>query len=767
MTERNPLPGEEHRPVTSGATRQAHGKGGPSHILATASLADERTRVLKHGDTFAVFDHYGDIKPGGLGEQGLYHDGTRFLSCLLLDLDGHRPFFLSSTVRDENDQLSVALTNPDLCGEEQVRLPLGTLHLAWKKFLWRAACYQQLRIKNHGLDPVDISLALHFAADFADIYEVRGLKRQARGEDLPPEVSSDRVVLGYRGLDGVVRRTHLEFTPAPSHLNTAAAQLNLSLRPQQEAAFTVAVGCERPTEPKKGSDSLNSRGLTPCSAPPAAERQPAAARLLAFNAARTEAETDLQRYTAWSCHLHTSNGQVNAWINRAVSDLHMMTTQLPTGPYPYAGVPWFNTPFGRDGIITALACLWLRPDLARGVLAYLAATQATEIIPEQDAEPGKVLHETRKGEMAALKEMPFGRYYGSVDGTPLFVLLAGAYYERTGDRAFVESLWPNLEAALRWLDDYGDRDGDGFVEYHRQAAGGLVHQGWRDSDDAIFHADGTLADGPIALCEVQGYVYAARRAGALVAEVLGRSEQAAALAQQAELLRTRFDRAFWCEELSSYALALDGNKRPCRVRSSAAGQCLFTGIAAPDRAWRLARTLLDGRSFSGWGVRTIAASEARYNPMAYHNGAVWPHDNALIAQGLARCDCGDLALQLWTGLFEASLYFDLHRMPELFCGFPQDPGEGPIAYPVACAPQAWSAGSVFLLFQACLGLNISGPQRQVCFTRPHLPAALQELRIHNLEVRGATVDLALVRHEQDVGVNVLRRDGPMEILVAK
>jgi len=715
------------RAVAEGDVRPAVSQGG---------VAD-RTRVLKHGDTFAVFDHRGDITRGGLGEQGLYHHGTRHLSRFRLDLDGRPPFFLSSTVRDENDQLAVALTNFDVVQNGEVRVPHRTLHLALKTFLWDGTCYQQLRIKNHGLESVAGSVDLHFAADYADVFEVSGKRRKARGEDLSPEVTADRVVLGYRGLDDLLRRTILAFAPAPTMLTASTATFRFSLRPQDELVLQAAVACER------GSS---------------------AARLLLFEDARSESECEFGRYRAWSCHFRTSNGQINAWVDRAVSDLHMMTTALPTGPYPYAGVPWLNTPFGRDGIITALECLWVRPSLARGVLGFLASTQATHLVSEEDAEPGKILHESRRGEMATLREVPFGRYYGSVDATPLFVLLAGAYYERTGDRDFIKTLWPNIEAALAWIDRHGDRDDDGFVEYQRQSSDGLLHQGWKDSDHAVFHADGSLAEGPIALCEVQGYVYAARRAAATIALMLGRAERAAELTRQAEALRNRFEAMFWCEDLSTYALALDGQKRPCRVRTSNAGQCLFTGIVHPERATRLARTLLGPDSFSGWGVRTLAAGEARYNPMSYHNGSVWPHDNALIAHGLARYGLGDLALQIWTGQFEAGMYFDLHRVPELFCGFPQDPGEGPITYPVACAPQAWSAASVFLLFQACLGLTIDGLERRVYLTRPRLPASLDELRIHNLEVGDATVDLLLRRHEHDVGVNVLRRDGDVQLM---
>ena len=710
-----------------------------SHVLTTSSFADERSRVLKHGDTFAVFDHHGRIKPGGLGEEGLYHEGTRFLSRLVMELEDKPLIVLGSTVSKENGHLAVALTNPDLIEAGKTVLPFGTLHIAVKTFLWKSVCYREIRVKNYGPHTVRAEFSIHFSADYADIFEIRGMKRKARGMDLDPEVREDSVVLGYRGLDNVVRRTALCFSPVPAQLSSATARFNHILHAREETKHDIRVTCEHE------SSSIH---------------------VLSFDNARHESQAEAERYRAWACHLETANGQMNAWFDRATSDLQLMTTELPTGPYPYAGVPWFNTPFGRDGLLTALECLWLRPSLARGVLAYLASTQAVDTIPAQDAEPGKILHEVRFGEMAALGEMPFGRYYGSVDATPLFVLLAGAYYQRTGDLEFSRSLWPNIEAALGWIDAFGDRSGRGFVEY-RQSTNGLLHQGWKDSDDAIFHADGTPALGPIALCEVQAYVYAARRAAATVATALGRNDYASELGRKAEVLQRKFESAFWCEDLSTYAIALDGQGQPCRVRTSNAGHCLFAGIAKPDRARRLARTLLNAESFSGWGVRTVAASEVGYNPMGYHTGSVWPHDNALIASGLARYGYGEKALQLLTGQFQAGMHFELHRMPELFCGFAQDSGESPVLYPVACAPQSWSAASVFLLFQACLGLEISGVERQIYFTRPQLPASLGELRIHNLEVAGSTIDLRLVKQEHNVEVNVIRRGGDIQVMVIK
>ena len=480
---------------------------------------------------------------------------------------------------------------------------------------------------------------------------------------------------------------------------------------------------------------------------------------MALEVARDQAAAEHGRYQAWQCRLTSVNGQFNVWFNRAVADLHMLVTALPTGPYPYAGLPWFNTPFGRDGLITALESLWMRPDLARGVLSYLAATQATAFEPDQDAEPGKILHETRSGEMATLKEMPYGKYYGSVDATPLFVVLAGEYYERTADIATIERLWPNLVAALDWIEKCGDVDGDGLVEYARNTPRGLLHQGWKDSDDAICHADGSPADGPIAVCEVQGYVFAAWQAGAKLAGALGRFDDASAFQTRARAVQKRFEEVFWCAEIATYALAVDGAKRPCRVRSSNAAHCLFTGIADPGHASEVARTIFHPDVFSGWGVRTLACGEARYNPLSYHNGSVWPHDNALIAWGLARFGETKAAARLLAGLFEAGQYFDLNRMPELFCGFDRHAGVGPIPYPVACSPQAWSAASVFLLIQASLGLKIDAAAARVVFSRPALPASLPELRIFDLEVAGGRVDLLLTRHDEDVSVRVLRRSG--------
>jgi glycogen debranching enzyme len=705
------------------------------YILATASAAEE-SRVLKMGESFGIFDRYGDILQYGLGEQGIYHEGTRFLSYLELRLGNIRPFLLSSMIKEDNVLFTVDLTNPDVYVDGTVALRRGDLHLYRSKFIWQAVCYERLELVNYSLSPVEISFAIRFDADFADIFEVRGVKREKRGRRLEDEIDANRVTLSYLGLDDIVRQTIIEFSPAPDKLASAEASFHRVFDPKKHEAFLISYACK-------------SNHFVPVRRP--------------VELALKQAEQALSAYKAEECQIRTSNHEFNGWLDRSYADIHMMITDSQ-GLYPYAGVPWFSTVFGRDGILTSWELLWVFPRVARGVLTYLAEQQATEIIFERDAEPGKILHEMRRGEMASLGEIPFNHYYGSTDSTPLFVMLAGAYVARTNDVEFARWLWPHVKRALRWIEEYGDIDGDGFVETLRRSSHGLVQQGWKDSWDSVFYQDGTLTEAPLALCEVQGYVYAAKHAAAEIARLLGHSEEAVRFVSEAELLKKQFNQVFWCDELSTYVLALDQQKRPCRVRASNAGHCLFAGIATDEYAARTAKTLMSEDFFSGWGIRTLSANEARYNPMSYHNGSVWPHDNAVIAAGFARYGLKEPISKVITGLFEASIYFEMHRLPELFCGFPRRKGEGPTLYPVACAPQAWAAGSVFLMLQACLGLSVHASEGKVHFDSPVLPECINQIHLKNLRIDPSLLDLVIDRTFQGIGVE--RRQGDVSIVIS-
>ncbi len=707
-------------------------------IAASATLQERRTRTLKHGDTFAVFDQRGDIG-GELGNsEGLYHRDTRILSQFQLSLEEARPLLLSSMTQDDNAVFSADLSNPDLLVDGKIALRREQIHLQRLKFVWSGTCYERLLVKNFSDAPLTVRLTFRFTADFADLFEVRGEQRAAHGT-ASAELTGDRgVLLSYLGLDQVKRDTRLTFEPAPKTLTTGRAIYELTLEPRQTRRIFVRYGVADDSHEWDGRSFY---------------RQMRAARRALRESSERAASVD------------SSNSVFNEIVRRSVSDLYMLITDTPQGPYPYAGTPWFSTPFGRDGLITALMTLWVDPTIAKGVLGFLAATQATGLEPERDAEPGKILHEMRHGEMANLREVPFGRYYGSVDSTPLFVLLLGEYFVRTGDLDTVRALWPNVEAALRWIDTYGDRDGDGFVEYYRQTKEGLANQGWKDSHDAIFHSDGSTAEGPIALCEVQAYVYGAKRHAALLAGALGFHSHGASLQAQAVSLRHRFEEKFWCDDLSIYALALDGAKQPCRVVSSNSGQVLLTGIASPERAQRVADTLLSPGIFSGWGIRTVAHSAARYNPMSYHNGSVWPHDNGLIAMGMARYGQKRAASQVFAALFDAASYMDLRRLPELFCGFVRRPHNAPTQYPVACSPQAWASATTLCLLQATLGLELFDGSREVAFYRPVLPDFIDHVHLRNLRLSGGSVDVLLHRHGNDVAATVTRRDGDVVVVV--
>jgi glycogen debranching enzyme len=686
-----------------------------------------------------VFDTNGDIVGGKDSPDGLYYRDTRYLSRLELRLCGKRPMVLSSTVRNDNAGLSCDLTNPDLHSPGgETLIENDRIHLRRSRFLWDGVCYELLAVRNFDTKPHRLKVELGFAADFCDLFEVRGNKREANGRYEAPRIGSVDVLLAYVGIDDERRETRLRFHPQPEGLTSEAAAWEIELAPSERTRFVFTVSCDRePSDRPLETDFFT-----------------------ALRKVRRHVRSRRKRSTA----IATSNEILNEAVDRSIADLYMLTTEKPEGPYPYAGIPWYSTVFGRDGIITALETLWMDPTIAEGVLRFLADHQATEVKPAVDAEPGKIVHEIRHGEMAALDEIPFGEYYGTVDATPLFLMLAGAYFRRTADIKTARELWPNYEAALDWIDTYGDRDGDGFVEYERQCGKGLANQGWKDSEDSIFHADGTLAQGSIALVEVQGYVYAAWLAVADIAEALRKSDRAASLRDKASALRGRFDEAFFDEELGSYVIALDGDKKPCRVRASNAGHALFTGIALPERAETVVRTLMNGHSFSGWGIRTLATGEPRYNPMSYHDGSVWPHDNALIAAGFARYGFRKEAARVFEGLFSAATAIDVKRLPELFCGFPKQKGRGPVFYPVACSPQAWAAVAPLYLIQSCLGLDFDPAGCRILFDRPMLPAFVDELKLSNLRVGGQHADITLRRSGSQVLVDVLHRTGDVRVV---
>jgi glycogen debranching enzyme len=706
----------------------------PFSVSASVSLQERRYRTLKNGDTFGVFDHGGDMLAVVGSTDGLYFQDTRHLSQFDLTLGGARPLLLSSTLGTDNVMLTSDLSNASASDLGDALPDHGVIHVQRSLFLGDSACHGRIAIRNFAFTRQRVRLALNFKADFADLFEVRGMSRERRGERLPAVLAGDNVTLSYRGLDGLVRATRLAFEPAPETLTAGSAGFDFELEPRGRATIFVDVACA-----------------------PKAMRRPRAAFLAAYVAVKRRLRASALRTAV----IASRNEEFDQTVRRSATDLRMLVTEKPTGPYPYAGIPWFSTAFGRDALITALLTLALDPALAAGVLRFLAQEQATEFNPASEAEPGKILHETRGGEMACLGEVPFRRYYGSVDATPLFVMLAGAYLERTGDVATLGALWPHIDLALGWLDRRADTEG--FITYKRSTEEGLANQGWKDSYDAISHADGTLARGAIALCEVQGYAYSARRAGAAIARRLGDHTRAMALDVKAEQLRRAFEARFWCERLGTYALALDGEGQQCQVRSSNAGHLLMTGIAAPARARRVAEGLMQSRMFTGWGIRTLAADEARYNPMSYHNGSVWPHDNALIALGMAQLGLRTETARLFDAIYAASGEMDLRRLPELFCGFHRRPGQGPTSYPVACTPQAWAAATIPAFVQASLGLSFDPAARVVRFDQPDLPPFIAGLTLRRLSLGDAWVSVVFRRTPGEVSVSVIERVGDIRV----
>ena len=706
------------------------------YILASTFTADLPKLVLKHDEAFLVADRRGDLPDFPDSEFGFYVGGTRFLDRFDLRIHGQRPLVLNAAVSDDNLQVAIDLTNADVREGDAVLVAGRTLHLARRLALYGHELAQTLRIESFATEAVRINLDWCFGADFADVFEVRGLRRERRGNLRPPRVTGGTVRLAYEGLDGVVRASVLSFDPPPIELSATQAIYEMVVPPGSHFDMSVAV---------TGIDG---------DAAAAPQRMP--------DIVRRRREEDARRQ-GQGTRIVTAHEGLNGWLRRSRGDLHMLVTQTSDGLIPYAGIPWFVAPFGRDSLISAHQMLPFEPQIARGTLKFLARYQGTHDEPFTDQEPGRILHELRRGEMAACREIPFLPYYGSVDATPLFVMLLAEYLRWTGDRALVETLWTNLEMALAWLGAGNERL---YLTYARRSPTGLGNQGWKDSHDAIMHESGELASAPIALVEAQGYKYAALLGAAEMFEATGRGD-GAPLCAQARQLRTAFEADFWQERDRYYALALDGSASPCRVVSSNPAHGLWTGIVDDDRATSVAVRLMAEDMFSGWGLRTLSTTAKLYNPMSYHNGSVWPHDTAIAAAGLKRYGRTEAFLALTTALFDAALEWDGARMPELFCGFPRSPGLGPTRYPVACSPQAWAAGVPFQLLSAMLGLAPDARANRLSLIEPVLPPWLDWVEVRDLRLGRSTLDFAVSRGSQTAAVELLSRRGDAELIVRR
>ncbi|TGP54985.1 amylo-alpha-1,6-glucosidase [bacterium M00.F.Ca.ET.230.01.1.1] len=703
-----------------------------SSLDETGPREPHRLFALKQGDCFAVADAYGDIRGAG---DGFFRDDTRVLSEFRLTIGGRQMSLLGASLSQDNVLFTSNLTNLPIQSAAGRDIPQGAIHIERVRLIWQDRLFERITLSNYSREHSTITVSLHFSADFRDMFEVRGSTRVKRGTTHVAKTDKISVLLGYDGLDGLPRRSAISFSQAPDQLSDNRADFLIAVTKRSQKVLYIEVGPEVADTPDRDR----------------------------FRAAAARARFGMRAKRRHGATVHSSGRVFNDWVERARADVALLTTELSTGPYPYAGIPWFSTAFGRDGVISSLQMLWLNPGLARGVLAFLAEHQATETSPFSDSQPGKIMHETRKGEMAALRELPFGRYYGGVDTTPLYIHLASAYAERTGDMAFIDKLWPSLKAAAEWTEEASRATG--FVTYQRAAESGLANQGWKDSFDSVFHADGRIPKGPIALVEVQGYVFAAFRGLAALARRRGEFADAEHWENRAEEMRVAVERDFWLDDMNFYALAIDGEGQPCKVRTTNAGHLLFVGLPQPERAKLVADQLLSASFHSGWGLRTLADDAVFFNPMSYHNGSIWPHDTALCGVGLARYGERESVVRLMSGTFEAAVHFNM-RLPELFCGFTRAPGEAPIAYPVACLPQAWSAGSTFMLMQACLGLEIDGWEGELHVTRPRLPIGIDTLTLRHLSVGDKAVDLTFQR----VGDRVVaflsdRHEGQVPLIV--
>jgi glycogen debranching enzyme len=689
--------------------------------------------TLIEGKTFLSTTVAGDITPASAPDVGFFHDDTRFLSHLELKVGGHRAVVLSSST--ENTFVSqIELTTGNITLRDSFDLPENTIHIRREQLLGSDVFFDRFTFENFNLAPVDIFIELSFEADFVDVFQVRGCPHSAHGQYFRPVVERDRLSFYYRGLDGILRHTLIAMRPAPVHIGERTARWEMKLPSLKQFQMEVTVT-------------------------PAVEGRQPAAPTYDFNANLRRRRENYAEWQSVSSIFSSSHGVFDAALQTAIGDFHALQIREGDQCTIGAGIPWFATIFGRDSVIASYQALALNPQLAIDTLRVLARYQGTEYNDWRDEEPGKILHELRNGEMTRSGEMPFGPYYGSVDATPLFLILLSETYNWTADEGLIRELLPAAYRALDWIDRYGDLDGDGFIEFLRRSPKGLVNQGWKDSWDANMRPDGSVACPPLALVEVQGYVYEAKYRMASLLRAFGDTGRAERLRKEAADLAKRLEKAFWMPGPGYYAMALDAQKRPLEVISSNAGHLLFTRVLTRDRARAVVNRIMHEDMFTGWGWRTLASSERVFNPLSYHRGSVWPHDNSLIAHGMALNEFRRPVLRLLTAMFQAALNFRDYRLPELFCGVQRRENDEPVHYPVSCSPQAWASGALLLILSSVLGIRPSAPRKELNIVNPELPDWLDHLHIHNLRVGKSRVGLDFNRRRDRTFCNVVDIEG--------
>lgn len=702
--------------------------------------AKKLTQVIKEGEIFLYSDNAGNIAYNNLYGGGLFYKDTRFLSCFEFSLEGSSLVLLSSTATQDYGEV-IEFTNTDLTRRGKPPVPQETLNFKKIRII-KDRLYENLVVKNYNSFEVHLKMKFTFDADFMDIFEVRGLRRKKGGEILKPEIKKESIKFPYLGEDNLLRETRIVFSDIPTSISAAKngvrASYDIKINPYETKHIALTI---EPFLNKEKRKTITYRK----------------ALNNIFNS-----------YHSWeeSCtKIITDNEIFNSMIERSTKDIRQLLTTINGESVLTAGIPLFATLFGRDSLISSYEILMLNPEIAKKTLKLIAQYQGQEVNNYRDEEPGKMLHEFRQSELTNIGEIPHNPYYGSVDSTLIFLILLSEYYKWTNDFDFIENLMPNAEKALEWIDNYGDKDGDLFIEYERATEKGLINQSWKDSSHAILYPDGSFPHPPIAVCEVQGYLYLAKKRMVEIYRKLRRSEIAAKLNSEAEKIKKQFNKNFWLPRDKYFAIALDGKKKPIPLISSNPGQCLLSGIIIPSKAEKVCYRLLQEDMYSGWGIRTISKKMKPYNPMSYHNGSIWPHDNALIARGLKMHGYNEAVKTIATGIFESANHFRYWRLPELFCGFARVDPNPPVTYPTSCSPQAWSAGSIFLILQSLLGLIPNAEEDILYIKNPILPKWLAEVEIKDLRIGQSKLDLFFKKIEEKISFSVLRKEGSIQVIM--